>query len=237
MTTNQWKIRLQSNNFDNTTYVARVQSASGALGPADIAKRISQSGSDIKYNTIMWVIRQTEEEIMRALTEGRSVRLGIGTLCPSVRGVFDNPNTTPTQARSRLGISFRPSEQMRTALLDTSVQVTGVQQARAYIAAVVDDYTGRTDGTLTSGHSATVHGRCVKVSGTHPDVGISLTDEQGRTLAMGVPTTSNSGSEVRFGLPPDTPAGRYRLRIATQYAGCGRPLKTPRIIETDITVA
>ena len=236
MTTNQWKIRLQRNNFDNTTYVARVQSASGALGPADIAKRISQSGSDIKYNTIMWVIRQTEEEIMRALTEGRSVRLGIGTLCPSVRGVFDNPNTTPTQARSRLGISFRPSEQMRTALLDTSVQVTGVQQARAYIAAVVDDYTGRTDGTLTSGHSATVHGRCVKVSGTHPDVGISLTDADGNTTRCSSPLAHNMPSEVRFTLPDSVAKGNYTLSICTQYSGSKSLLKTPRKLDLNVTI-
>ncbi len=235
-TTNVWKLWLKSNSLADNSLIGEISTNAKTLKTEDIARRISKSGCDIKYNTILWVLNQSDTEIINAIAEGKSVQTGLGSFAPAVRGTFANANTTFSEAEGKLRVNYTQSDTVRDMLSETGVEILGVKGARAYISAVQDDYTCAQDGTLSAGRSATVRGRCIKIEGTDPSVGISLTDADGNTTRCSSPLAHNMPSEVRFTLPDSVAKGNYTLSICTQYSGSKSLLKTPRKLDLNVTI-
>ena len=78
-TTKFWKVWLKPNlltkDIDND-YIAEVSTSKQTLRNEDIAQRIVDEGSEIKYDTLLSIINQHDRIIREAVCDGYSVLTG-----------------------------------------------------------------------------------------------------------------------------------------------------------------
>ena len=88
-TTKYWKVWLTPNlltkDIDND-YIAEVSTSKQTLRNEDIAQRIVDEGSEIKYDTLLSIINQHDRIIREAVCDGYSVLTGVGQYSPRVTG-------------------------------------------------------------------------------------------------------------------------------------------------------
>lgn len=130
-------------------------------------------------------------------------------------------------------VSLTQGKQLREAIAKTRVQILGEKTNSMYIAGSEDTATRAGDGSCTPGRNYVLNGRMLKIAGSDPSVGITLTSQSGSLIKL---TAVNNPSQLIILLPADLTAGTYELRVTTQYAGGGKTLKTPRSMSKLITV-
>ena len=106
-----------------------------------------------------------------------------------------------------------------------------------YIAGIEDAATRADDGSCTPRRNYVLNGRMLKVMGTAPEVGITLTPESGTPIKLSADMIAvNNPSQLIILLPADLTKGTYELKVTTQYTGSSKMLKTPRSVNKLITV-
>ena len=106
-----------------------------------------------------------------------------------------------------------------------------------YILEVEDRKTGLKDGTATPGRNFFVRGSHLKVVGSDPAVGVTLTDSTGNvTKLVDDELSINKPSELTLLLPAGLKDDTYTLTVCTQYSQSAQLLKEPRSVSTTIVV-
>lgn len=106
-----------------------------------------------------------------------------------------------------------------------------------YILEVEDRKTGLKDGTATPGRNFFVRGSHLKVVGSNPAVGVTLTDSTGNvTKLVDDELSINKPSELTLLLPAGLKDDTYTLTVCTQYSQSAQLLKEPRSVSTTIVV-
>lgn len=106
-----------------------------------------------------------------------------------------------------------------------------------YIAGSEDATTRAGNGSCTPARNYVLNGRMLKIAGSDPSVGITLTSQSGSLIKLTADMIAvNNPSQLIILLPADLTVGTYELRVTTQYAGGGKALKTPRSMSKLITV-
>lgn len=119
-----------------------------------------------------------------------------------------------------------------TGLREETIR-SATSQPWMYIAGSEDAATRAGNGSCTPGRNYVLNGRMLKIAGSDPSVGITLTSQSGSLIKL---TAVNNPSQLIILLPADLTAGTYELGVTTQYAGGGKTLKTPRSMSKLITV-
>jgi hypothetical protein len=91
----------------------------------------------------------------------------------------------------------------------------------------------------TSGRNYILHGRMLKVIGTDPSVGITLTN-QSTGSSVQIPNEMiavNEPAKIILLLPDNLADGDYTLKVTTQYTNSSAILrKEPHSVETTISI-
>ncbi|MDR1154604.1 MAG: DUF4469 domain-containing protein [Bacteroidales bacterium] len=231
-----WKVWLRLNLLTKDVendYVAEVSTAGKkALRNADIARLIKESGSELKYETLLSILDQGDRIVREKLQEGHSVLTGCCQFTPRVTGTWIGANAKYDVSVHQTALDIVPSAEMRAALKEVGVEVLGVKDGGAYIGLVTDTATGLTDGTITSGDDILVEGDKLKIV---PDgeagLGVFFVDATGVIIPVTRRLTQNEPKKLIVRVPVLAP-GPYTLRVVTRYTKSVL-LTEPRTIEYD----
>jgi hypothetical protein len=231
-----WKVWLRLNlltkDVDND-YVAEVSTTGkNSIRNEDIARLIVESGSEIKYDTLLNILNQNDRIIREQLQQGHSVLTGVSHYSPRVLGSWIGANAKYNPEVNKLTVEMTPSAALRAALAEVGVEVLGVKDSGAYIGMVTDAATGLTNGSITPGDDIIIEGAKMKIAPDGEDgLGVFYV-----SVATGepVPTTrrltQNDPAKI-IARVPDLPPGEYILRIVTRFSNSAILLKEQRIIE------
>ncbi len=218
-----WKVWLRLNlltkEVDND-YVAEVMlRGKKALRNEDIAKLIGKERSEIKYDTLVYILNQSDRIIREKVQEGYSVLTGCCQYTPRLTGSWIGSSAKFDPSVHKVTVDIIPSAEMRAALKEVGVEVLGVKADGAFIGLVTDTATGLTDGTITAGDDIQIEGDRLKIA---PDgeagLGVFLVNADGDAIPVTRRLTRNDPKTLLARVPADLPAGQYNLRVVTRYA-------------------
>ncbi len=241
-TTKYWKVWLTPNlltkDVDND-YIAEVSTSKQTLRNEDIAQRIVDEGSEIKYDTLLSIINQHDRIIREAVCDGYSVLTGVGQYSPRVTGNWIGKSANFDPSVNKLTLDMTLSKDMRDALATVGVEVLGVKEGGgASIGLVTNTLDGNTDGYITPGDDILIEGAKIKVAGDEELCGVYfvLRDAAEETIhKVERRLTQNNPSRIIARVPATLEPGSYTLRIVTQYTNSGSTLlKEPRTIEYEL---
>ena len=220
-TTKFWKVWLTPNlltkDIDND-YIAEVSTSKQTLRNEDIAQRIVDEGSEIKYDTLLSIINQHDRIVREAVCDGYSVLTGVG--------------------QYKLTLDMVLSKEMRDALSTVGVEVLGVKEGGgASIGLVTDTLTEATDGTITPGEDILIEGAKIKIVGDPDLCGVYFIprDAPEETIyKVERRLTQNDPSRIIARVPAELAPGAYTLRIVTQFSNSTQLLKEPRTLEYEL---
>ena len=231
-----WKVWLRLNlltkDIDND-YLAAVSATGKTLRNPDIARILKDAGSELSYETILYILDQSDRIVREQLQRGYSVLTGVCQLSPKVTGNWIGANAKFNPAAHKITLDIVPCAEMRAALKDVGVEVLGVKDGGAFIGLVTDTATGLADGTITAGDDIRIDGDKLKIA---PDgeegLGVFFVNADGEAIPVTRRLTQNDPKRI-IARVPELPAGQYILRVVTRYTTATTLLKEPRIIDYD----
>lgn len=213
-----------------------VLESAGNATQADILREMKLEDTGLREETLEHVVKLYHRVTARLLLNGYQVNTGLFHGTAQFTGVVEGGVWNPK--KNAIYISLIQDKDLREAIAQTSVKILGTKAAAAYILGSEDTATRATDGSATAGRNYRLQGRQLKVVGTHPSVGITLTATTDGTL-ISIPLDMiavNNPSEVILLLPHDLADGVYELRLTTQFSGSSTLLKEPRTLTRMLTI-
>ena len=232
-----WKLWLRLNLLTKDTdndYIASVSTTGKkALRNADLARLIKEAGSELSYETLLYILDQSDRFIREQLQRGNSVLTGCCQMTPKVTGTWIGANARFNPAVHKLTLDIIPSAEMRAALKEVGVEVLGVKDGGAFVGLVTDTATGLADGTVTAGDDIRIDGDKLKIA---PDgkagLGVFFVNADGDIIPVTRRLTQNDPKRL-IARVPDLPAGQYTLRVITKFSQSSTLLTEPRTIDYD----
>lgn len=229
-----WKVWLRLNQLTkdvDNDYIAEVSTVNNTRRNEDIARRIVEDGSEIKYDTILSILNRADEVVRNYLQQGEGVLTGNCHLSPRVLGSWLGANAKFEKGVHKVTLDITASSAMREALSEVGVEVLGVKDSGAFIGLVTDTATGLTDGSITASDDVLIEGNKIKIVPEGEDaLGVFFVNSAGEATAVTRRLTQNEPKAL-IARVPNLPAGKYTLRIVTRFSNSSTLLKEPRIIE------
>lgn len=209
--------------------------SSGKVGLEQIYKEMKEEDTGLRMETIVHVVTLFLRVVMRLILNGYSVNTGIFRAVVQFVGVVEKGQWNPTT--NSVYVSFTQEKLLREEIAKTKVEILGTKANVMYILEVEDRKTGLKDGTATPGRNFFVRGSHLKVVGSNPAVGVTLTDSTGNvTKLVDDELSINKPSELTLLLPAGLKDDTYTLTVCTQYSQSAQLLKEPRSVSTTIVV-
>ena len=200
-----------------------------------IIDEMMKESASVSREVVEMVLKNERITMKRLLVSGWRINDELFDAMVQARGLTYNGEWDPLV--NSLYVNFQQGKELREALKDVEVVVAGKRQKPFYISGCLDQATGRTDFVATAGRCFTLTGKNLKVMGTHPSVGITLTNEAGECIRIAEGCmVGNWPSKLRFIIPEDMPAGEYELRVTTQSSSGTYLLKAPRSVSHSLRV-
>lgn len=210
--------------------------SSGKVGLEQIYKEMKEEDTGLRMETIVHVVTLFLRVVMRLILNGYSVNTGIFRAVAQFVGVVEKGQWNP--ATNSVYVSFTQEKLLREEIAKTKVEILGTKANVMYILEVEDRKTGLKDGTATPGRNFFVRGSHLKVVGSNPAVGVTLTDSTGNvTKLVDDELSINKPSELTLLLPAGLKDDTYTLTVCTQYSQSAQLLKEPRSVSTTIVVS
>lgn len=230
-----WKVWLRLNlltkDVDND-YTAEVSTMKNTFRNEDIARALITEGSEIKYDTMLSIIKQRDRIVREKVQQGFSVLTEVCQFTPRVAGSWITTKDMFDPLRHKITLDIIPSAQMREALSKVGVEVLGVKDSGAGITRVTDGETGAVDSKISIGDTIDIEGDKIRISGTAEGVGVFFVDASGAITQVTGRLRRNDPSFVQIKVPTTlTKDKQYTLRIVTQFTTGSVLLKEPRTIE------
>lgn len=212
-----------------------VLESSGNKSLKDILAVMKEEDTGLRSETIEHVVNLYHRVLSRLAMSGYNINTGLFQMVPQFRGVVDNGQWNP--AKNSIYISLNQGKELREAIAQTAVSILGEKKDFIFIFGSEDTATRATDGTATAGRTYKLNGRMLKVAGTDPAVGITLTDSSGAVTRLTEDMlVVNNPTQLIILLPSGLADGEYTLTVTTQYSGGGAPLKVPRSVNRLLTI-
>lgn len=232
-----WKVWLRPNLLtkdDDNDYVAEVLTQKDTLRNENIANAIIKEGSEIKYDTLLSIIKQRDRIVREHLMLGYSVLTDVCQFTPRVTGKWDGETAKYDPAIHKLTLDIVPSDLMRANLGQVGIEVLGAKGEVSRIGKVTDTLTGLANGRITPNEDIQIDGDRIRINGSDSAVGIFFVSEDGKTATpVTRRLTQNDPSRI-IARVPALADGKYTLRIVTQFSKGATLLKVPRSIEYKI---
>ena len=194
-----------------------------------VLDRMADKNPGLHRETMSASINLYHEVLSELAMNGYSINTDFCRIVPQLKGLAKNNAWDP--ATNSIYVSLTQGKKLREAIKDTTVQILGDRQASMYINGTQDTSTRATDLSATAGRNFTLLGKNIKVAGTDPSVGITLTAANGGKVTHLDPDmlVVNDPSKLIILLPSNLSDGEYTLTVTTQYGGNVKALlKAPR---------
>ncbi|WP_300699961.1 DUF4469 domain-containing protein [Bacteroides sp.] len=242
MATNDIKYTLNGQLTDNTVTkddkndkILTLVSA-GKADQQRIISEIMALNPGMERETVEAIINLEHRVVQKLVLSGFHVTTGLYQAVAQCTGIIENKTWNPET--NTVYASFIQGADMREAIRQTHINIIGEKSNVMYVAGTQDVSTRATDTSATAGRNFTVTGSLLKVVGTDPTVGITLTNSSG--VVTKVPEDMwavNDPSKLTFIIPAGLTKGEYTLTLTTQYSGNSKiMLKTPRSVTQTIYI-
>lgn len=220
---------------DPKDFVAIVQSKGSAV-LSDIIDELVAEGMEIKRETAIDVVSRFNRKAADLALSGYSVNTGLVYMRPVIKGAFYDK--TWNAENNSVYITINQGLDLRNAVAETVVEITGELSDPLELLGVTDTTTGKGDGTLTRGRNAELKGSYLKITGENPECGISFMNTSNKAITKLAPgdIVINEPSRLLILVPATLAAGEYILSITTQFSGGANSLKQPRNVSFDTPI-
>ncbi len=173
------------------------------------------------------------------IANGASVKFGLGYFNLGVSGVFIGDNAKWDATQHSLFVKATPTAELRETVAASTVDVRGMAAIGIAINSLVDVASGAENSRLTPGGGINLTGSKIKIEGSDPAVGISLTNQATSEVTIISKTLLlvNEPSKITFIVPTTMVKGDYKLTICTQYSPSIKSLKEPRTYTFDYVLS
>ncbi len=237
MANNDIKYTLNAQLADNTVTTDNKDDKIAVLVSAGIADKqriiseIMELHPGLERETVEAVINLEHRVEKKLLLTGFRINNGFYQAVAQLTGVVEGKAWNPQ--KNSIYASFTQGAELREAISQTTVNIIGEKGSTMYVAGGEDTATRAPGFTATAGRNYTLSGAHLKVVGTDPSVGITLTSAATSTVTKISEDmiAVNQPSKLLFLVPAGLADGEYELKVTTQYnGGNGSFLKTPRSI-------
>jgi hypothetical protein len=211
--------------------------SAGNLSYEQLLRRMKKHLSGLEPEVVDHVMELFKRTLIEAAIEGYSINFGLFRITLRAHGTIVYSQWDPE--RNYISIDITQGQEAREAIAGTRVEILGDKPDAIYIYNGEDTATRATNGMATPGRNYTLHGRMLKIAGTDPSVGITLTNQLTGDIVR-IPDEMialNEPAKIILLLPGDLADGDYTLKVTTQYTRSTTILrKEPHSVETTITV-
>jgi len=220
-------IWLYKNNITKqaNSYYGRIRHKA-KLTNKDIAQIIIDEGSEFKLETLINIINQADKMKARCLAEGNPIESPFVNARLSVQGKFDGPNSHYNNKEHQIISTFSKGIHLDSLLKEMRAGVLGIISSKPYIEKVINEKTGLSNQIITPLNILTIHGKQLKISGNHPDVGIYLINTATKSRITVNQIITNYQKKLLV-MVPKLSKGNYWLEIVTQQSRGSFLLKKP----------
>lgn len=201
-----------------------------SLTEDDLVKIAVSRRTDLSSTTLKASLEILKQIAIEQITNGASVRFGLGYFGLLVNGVFIGDSARWDSSLHSLNVNSTPVAELREAVRATSVEVRGLAATNLSISLLLDVSSGEENKRLTPGGGINLTGNKIRIEGDAKGVGISLIN-QASNEEIPVPMNAiliNEPSRVSFVAPPTLSSGDYKLSLTTQHSSGKTMLKEAR---------
>ena len=217
----------------------------------NIIDKVLEKEKNLTRESLLYAAGALRNGITDLLKIGKAVdvlELGILYIKPEAGMEKTNPDVTEIP---NLTLAFSPSDIALSAIKDVAIGSNVTESKLPVIERLFDVHTNSTSDVLTSGHSAKIHGKRLKIAGNekNDDFGVFFAscdengkyeDEYSEWIRISPDSIiDNSTSCLMFELPESVAKGTYKIIVQTAYGSGTRVNKTVRkaVYDNIVTVA
>lgn len=214
--------------------ILQLESA-GSLTLDDVLEEMKNEDTGLRAETIEHVVNLYHRVLTDLVLQGYNINAGLFYMSPTFRGVVEGGTWDPQ--RNSIYVDITQGKTLREAIAETSVDILGLKQSLMYISGGEDAATRVSGMSATAGRNYTLTGRMLKVQGSDPSVGVTLTSSTGTVTRLADDMIAvNQPSKLVILIPATMTDGTYTLTVTTQYSGSGVTLKEPRSASCTIVI-
>lgn len=255
MAQNQFSMDLNLKAYPNVLtpdveddYTVRVDTQSTPLTLDDIARATAQRLGE-EVTKVRSALQVGMEVMAQAVASGFCVSTPLCYAQPMASGVImaDELSLPVDREKVRVYASFRQGTAVAEALAQAKLQLFLQPAATGpYIAGMTSAYYNEqagADGAVTrvpvpmeAGGMAVITGNGLKVVGTDPTVGVTLTKADDADTSFFIPASRispNTPKKLQFILPAGVTEGAWRVSVTTQYTTGNKTTREPRTFTLD----
>jgi hypothetical protein len=207
-------------------FSAQTYSVASLDKEAVIARMLSR-GTSLTRTDIIAVLNALEETVVEAHLQGYTMVLPLFNTSFSISGVFESAMDTFDGNRHKLNINLTKGVALRDAEKRVKFEKTNTPAPLPQIQEVRDSVSGTVNERLTARGVVEVRGYNLKIDGDNAACGLWFVAGNGQETKAEV-VIENKPSKI-IALIPDLSAGNYQMKVATQYTGSSKLLKTPKV--------
>jgi hypothetical protein len=218
-------------------YIARTDNEA-SLSIEDVCAALKNRGGFTgNYADLVEYVRQFFNEAAYQLCDGFAVNTGYFSIHPNVGGTFDSVNEGHDTDKHPVTFRFRTRAPLRELAGRIAIEIEGLADVAGYIDEIEDVSGGAVNETLTPGGQFSIMGHKLKIAGDNPDIGVYFTSESdpSQSVKASGRLAENSASKL-IGIIPPLSAGTWKVAIKTQYTSGTAFLKTPRVVESAVSL-
>lgn len=207
-----------------------VVSYNGTIDNDGIADEIAADRTDIRPETIKFVLSAADAIKRKLIKQGFVVVDGVGVYRTTVSGIFNGEKAVYDSATHSLDVAFAPCSDLRNDLAEVDVE-TKPGTTGTTVNYVYDVLSQAQDTTITSGGPLYIYGAQLRIVGNNATNGVYFVNSDGdeyKVSSIG----SNEPSALMV-VVPQLAAGEYTLKIVTQCGTQGKANQTVNTCEFD----
>ena len=176
------RITLYANPFGNgAEYYGRFER--NTVSSHTLIARIQKHKAGTNELAVQQIAGFIKEEILEALRAGEAVNvLDLGILYLTPNGKF-NGTTIDSGNKPPLSVRFTPSQLVQTAASEVGIKEITIATNAPLITGIVDQFTGKTDGSISAGKTVLLTGSRLKVRGEGSGIFLCPLDERQQPTA------------------------------------------------------
>lgn len=210
-----------------------VVSYNGTIDNDGIADEIAADRTDIRPETIKFVLSAADAIKRKLLKQGFVVVDGVGVYRTTVSGVFTGEKAVYDSENNSLDVAFSPCSDLRSDLSEVEVE-TKPGTTGTTVNYVYDVLSQTQDTTLTSGGPLYIYGAQLRIVGDNKANGVYFVNSDGEEYMVSS-IGSNEPSALMV-VVPQLAAGEYTLKIITQCGTQGKANQTVNTCEFGTTL-
>lgn len=228
----EWRVRLYASNFENIKGTFARIALNGNRSLDELADELERRSGLYRADTTRAIMSLMSDLVEEYLLKGYAVTGELGTLTPTVTGLWDYDRLSPSaRAKNKAEIRFIPSKRMKKGLKNALLHETSrAKQGPRFNPVSRFDINDKWEYVMKPDALILIEGIHLLMNGDDPTCGFYILDSETEEVARFFPREEillNSRSQLMVQLKGELPPGRYRFRVVSQCTTSPNPLREP----------